>query len=206
MEQIESPFATVTQEEAQWGLSQLDLEVKACTRCPELSRERTQTVFGKGNARPQLCLIGEAPGAHEDRLGEPFVGDAGELLTRILAAVGLSRDEVYILNTLKCRPPGNRAPTPEEIIHCQPFLKAQLKILQPQVICCLGATAAHALLDIQDQVGNLREQKLDYNGIPVVCTYHPAYLLRAPEKKREVWHDMQQMVKILGRSVSTKRD
>lgn len=191
----------MTPEEASWGLDCLDEVVKTCTRCSELAGARTHTVFGAGSPRPALCLIGEAPGANEDRIGQPFVGEAGELLTKILAASGLSRDEVYILNTLKCRPPNNRAPTPEEILHCRPFLKAQLSVLRPGLICCLGATAAHALLGVSDPVGRLRGQHLEYEGIRVVCTYHPAYLLRSPEKKRDVWHDMQQIIKLLGRTL-----
>jgi DNA polymerase len=198
MEPLLSPLATLSPEEAAAALARIDQEVRACTLCAELAPRRTNTVFGTGNPTPRLLFVGEAPGFNEDRLGEPFVGDAGQLLNRIIHAMGLSRESVYILNTLKCRPPENRRPLPDEVRHCRPFLTAQLQILRPDVICCLGATAAHTLLGSTDSMGKLRGRMYEYQGIPVTCTYHPAFLLRSPEKKRDVWDDMVRLLGFLG--------
>ncbi|MBX3433544.1 MAG: uracil-DNA glycosylase [Pirellulales bacterium] len=175
--------------------------VADCTRCSELATTRTQTVFGVGNPRAKLCLLGEAPGADEDRLGEPFVGRAGQLLTKILEACKLTRDEVYILNVLKCRPPGNRNPEPDEACRCRPYLDRQLALIDPGFICCLGAVAAKNLLDTQEAIGKLRGKVLDYRGIKVVCTYHPAYLLRNPAAKGATWDDMKLLLRTMGRPV-----
>lgn len=173
-------------------------EVAACSRCGELASSRTQTVFGVGTTSPRLCFLGEAPGADEDRQGEPFVGKAGQLLTRIIEACTLRREDVYILNVLKCRPPGNRAPLPDEVAHCRGYLERQLSILRPEFICCLGAVASHTLLDTSAPMGRLRGTFHQYDGIRVLCTYHPAYLLRHPPAKRQVWEDMQMLMQAMG--------
>lgn len=175
--------------------------VKSCTRCPELTSTRTQTVFGGGAVQPELCLVGEAPGADEDRAGEPFVGPAGQLLNKILTACGLAREEVYICNIIKCRPPGNRTPLPHEAAHCREYLEAQLDLVQPRFICALGACAAQNLLGTTVSIGRLRGQFYKYKNIPVLCTYHPAYLLRSPDKKRDVWADMQVLMREMGRTL-----
>jgi DNA polymerase len=179
-------------------LARMAHEVAACTRCSELARCRKQTVFGVGNPRAQLCFVGEAPGADEDAQGEPFVGAAGQLLTKIIGAMGLKRSDVYICNVLKCRPPGNRTPAPDEVVQCRGYLERQLEILQPKFICALGAVAAKTLLDSSLSIGRLRGRFHQYNGIPVLCTYHPAYLLRNPDAKREVWEDMQVLMREMG--------
>ena len=173
-------------------LASVQAEVAKCTLCSELADSRTQTVFGVGNPQARLCFFGEAPGADEDRQGEPFVGRAGQLLTDIIQkGMGLERSDVYILNVLKCRPPGNRNPMPAEIDNCRPFFERQLEIIQPDFICCLGAFAAQTLLDTTQSVGRLRGTLHDYCGIKVVVTYHPAYLLRNPTAKKATWQDIQ---------------
>jgi uracil-DNA glycosylase family 4 len=173
-------------------------EVVGCARCPELVANRTQTVFGVGNPRPRLCFLGEAPGADEDRQGEPFVGRAGQLLNQIIAACTLRREDVYILNVVKCRPPKNRAPTPQEAGNCRGFLDRQLAILQPEFLCCLGAVAAQNLLETTTPIGQLRGRFHEYQGIRVLATYHPAYLLRNPAAKRDTWEDMKMLMKAMG--------
>ncbi len=185
------------------ALEVLAREVAACQRCPELASTRTQTVFADGNVGVDLCLIGEAPGADEDAQGVPFVGAAGQLLNKILAACGLRREEVYICNTIKCRPPGNRTPLVHEVANCRGFLEKQLELLQPRFICTLGGSAAQALLQTTQPMGKLRGRFHDYRGTPVMCTYHPAYLLphRAPHKKREVWEDMKMLMERMGQPV-----
>ena len=183
------------------NLEVLQAEVAECTLCNELAGTRTQTVFGVGNPDARLCFMGEAPGADEDRLGEPFVGRAGQLLTKILEACGLSRDEVYILNVLKCRPPGNRNPKPEESANCLQFLDRQLQLIDPEYICCLGAVAAQNLLDTTTAIGRLRGKVHTYRGINVVCTYHPAYLLRNPAAKKHTWDDMKLLMREMGTPV-----
>lgn len=176
----------------------LQQEVAACTRCVELANTRTQTVFGVGNCQAQLCFIGEAPGADEDRLGEPFVGRAGQLLTRIIEACRMQRSDVYILNMLKCRPPGNRTPLPDELANCRGFLERQLALLRPQFICCLGAVAAQNLLGTTVSIGKLRGKVHLCRGAKVVCTYHPAYLLRNPAAKKDAWDDMKMLMREMG--------
>ena len=183
------------------SLESLDELVKKCTLCHELATTRTQTVFGVGNPNAELCFLGEAPGADEDRQGEPFVGRAGQLLDKILAACQLSRDEVYIMNILKCRPPNNRNPLPQEADNCRGFLNRQLQLIAPKFICCLGAVAAQNLLDTTESIGRLRGKIHDYLGIRVICTYHPAYLLRTPSAKRYTWDDMKLLMRELGRPV-----
>lgn len=180
----------------------LEKQVRQCELCPELVANRTQTVFGVGSPKARLCFLGEAPGADEDRQGEPFVGAAGQLLTRIIQACKMTREEVYILNTLKCRPPNNRNPTPEECTRCSPFLDQQLKAIRPEFICCLGGIAAKHLLETELSVGRLRGKWHLYEGIKVMVTYHPAYLLRNPDAKRQVWDDMKFLMNEMGHDYS----
>jgi DNA polymerase len=177
--------------------------VAACVRCAELAATRTQTVFGVGPLDPELCFVGEAPGADEDAQGEPFVGAAGQLLNRIIAACGFKREEVYICNIIKCRPPGNRTPLPNEAANCREYLERQLELVRPRFLCALGSCAAHNLLNTTQPIGKLRRRFHDYRGIPVLCTYHPAYLLphRSPEKKKDVWEDMKMLLARMGRPV-----
>ena len=179
-------------------LEGLHAEVAQCVQCRELAETRTQTVFGVGDPQARLCILGEAPGADEDRLGEPFVGRAGQLLDKILAACQLRRDEVYILNVLKCRPPGNRNPSPQEAAHCRPFLDRQLQLIRPDFICCMGAVAAQNLLSTTTSIGHLRGKVHNYQGVRVVCTYHPAYLLRTPAAKAKTWKDMKLLMREMG--------
>jgi len=173
-------------------------EVAGCVQCPELARARTQTVFGVGNPQPRLCFFGEAPGADEDRQGEPFVGRAGQLLTKIIEACTLRREEVYILNVLKCRPPGNRNPAMDEVANCRGFFEQQLEILRPEFICCLGLAATTALLDTNQSIGRLRGRFHAYRDAKVVVTYHPAYLLRNPSAKRQTWEDVKMLMQEMG--------
>jgi DNA polymerase len=180
------------------ALAAVARQVAACTRCPELARTRTQTVFGVGNPRARLVFCGEAPGEDEDRQGEPFVGRAGQLLNKIIAACTMRRGDVYILNILRCRPPGNRTPLPVEAANCREYLDRQLDIIQPEFICCLGAVAAQNLLETTASIGKLRGRFHDYKGAKVLCTYHPAYLLRNPAAKRPTWEDMQLLLAEMG--------
>ncbi len=173
-------------------LARLERLVAACTRCA-LHRSRTRTVFGVGSTAPGWLLIGEAPGAEEDRRGEPFVGRAGKLLDNMLAAAGLSREQVYIANILKCRPPENRNPRPEEITSCIPYLRRQVEWLRPRLILVLGRVAASSLLDTQGPLGRLRGRVHEHPELaaPIVVTYHPAYLLRSPGAKAQAWEDLR---------------
>lgn len=180
------------------ALEGLRRQVADCTRCKVLAQQRTQTVFGVGNPQARLVFFGEAPGADEDRTGEPFVGRAGQLLTKIIEACTLKREDVYILNVLKCRPPDNRPPEPDEVGNCRPFFERQLEIIQPEFICCLGASAARALLKTETSIGKLRGKFFPYEKSEVLCTYHPSYLLRNPAAKRDVWEDMKVLMKRLG--------
>jgi len=172
-------------------------ELGACQRC-KLAGQRQHIVFGAGSAHTRLVFVGEGPGYEEDRQGLPFVGAAGQLLSKIIAAIKLSRDEVYICNIIKCRPPENRNPAPEEIKACFPFLERQLAVIQPEFICALGSFAAQTLLNTSAPISRLRGAFHDYHGIKVLPTYHPAYLLRNPAKKRDVWEDMQMLMQALG--------
>ncbi len=172
-------------------------EVAACTRC-RLAPSRTKTVFGVGSRTPRLMFVGEAPGHDEDIQGEPFVGRAGQLLDRIIAAMGLRREEVYIANILKCRPPENRAPLPDEVACCTPYLVRQIEILAPALLVALGRPAANFLLRSTAALGALRGKRHDYDGIPVIVTYHPAYLLRNPAAKGAAWADIQDAMRFLG--------
>jgi len=170
----------------------LAAQVASCTRCV-LHGTRTQTVFGVGDRRADWLVIGEAPGADEDQQGEPFVGRAGQLLNAMLFAIGLAREQVYIANILKCRPPGNRDPRPEEVVCCEPYLFRQIELIQPKIILAVGRIAAQNLLKTDTPIGKLRGQlhRFGAAGIPVVVTYHPAYLLRSPTEKRKAWDDLQ---------------
>lgn len=183
------------------NLTILQDDVAACTKCHELATTRTQTVFGVGNPRARLCFLGEAPGADEDRLGEPFVGRAGQLLNKIIEACRLERDEVYILNVIKCRPPGNRNPTPDEAANCRPFLNRQLELIRPEFICCLGSVATQNLLATTAPMSRMRGRVHNHQGIKVVCTYHPAYLLRNPAAKKDTWEDMKFLMREMGTPV-----
>tara|TARA_R110002073_G_scaffold38537_4_gene110419 strand:+ start:1591 stop:2517 length:927 start_codon:yes stop_codon:yes gene_type:complete len=179
-------------------LAALASEVAACQRCPQLVRCRTQTVFGEGNAAARVVFFGEGPGADEDRSGRPFVGKAGQLLTKMIQACKFSREEVYILNTVKCRPPGNRNPEPEEIANCRPYFEKQIELIRPEYIVCLGAVSGQALLDSKLSVGRLRGQFHPYFDSKVIVTYHPAYLLRNPAAKKAAWEDLQMMLRDAG--------
>ena len=178
------------------GLESVRTELGDCRRCP-LGGLRHRLVFGEGNSHAELVFVGEAPGADEDAQGRPFVGRAGQLLTRIIVAMGLKREEVYICNILKCRPPGNRNPRPEEIAACEPFLIRQLEAIRPRVICALGSFAAHTLLKSEAPITVLRGRFHSYQGIPLMPTYHPAYLLRNPGAKKQVWEDVRTIMKVL---------
>lgn len=169
-----------------------------CTRC-KLCNGRKNIVFGVGNPRAELVFVGEGPGADEDTQGIPFVGAAGQLLTRMIEAMKFSRDEVYICNVVKCRPPGNRNPEPDEIEACEPFLKSQLAVIKPKVIVALGKFAAQTLLRETTPITRLRGQWREYEGIPLMPTFHPAYLLRSPDEKKKAWIDLQEVMKKFGR-------
>jgi len=178
-------------------LAQLAEEVKTCTRCA-LHRERTQTVFARGTGSSGVLFLGEGPGEEEDRQGAPFVGPAGQLLDRMIAAMKLARDEVYVCNIVKCRPPRNRKPDPDEMNQCRPYLEEQVTLLQPRVIVALGATAVQGLLGTTEGITRLRGQWKLYRGrVPVMPTFHPAYLLRQPQAKREVWDDLREVLRHL---------
>ena len=185
-------------DDASRSLAVLRQEVADCTRCVELAGTRTQTVFGAGPPDARLCFFGEAPGADEDASGEPFVGRAGQLLTKIIEACTLKREEVYILNVLKCRPPGNRTPLPDEVANCRGFFERQFAAIAPEFICCLGTTAAQALLQTTEPIGQLRRRWFTFGTARVLCTYHPSYLLRTPAAKRDVWEDMQMLMAAMG--------
>ena len=187
-------------------LSVLAADVAKCDRCPELFSTRTQTVFGVGRLSPDICFVGEAPGADEDRTGEPFVGAAGQLLTKIITAMGLTRDDVYICNTLKCRPPRNRPPAATELSNCRGYFDRQLELVAPKTICCLGATAAQHVLGVKSTIGRLRGKFHDLNGTPVLCTFHPSYLLRLEGMEQQrakagVWEEMKTLLRKVGRPI-----
>ena len=173
-------------------LESVRAELGDCQRC-KLAPKRTNIVFGSGNPHAELVFVGEAPGYDEDQQGLPFVGRAGQLLTKIIESINLKREEVYICNVLKCRPPENRNPEPDEVAACNPFLKKQLATIRPKVVCCLGTFAAQNVLQTPAPISRLRGKFFDVDGMRVIATFHPAYLLRSPEKKREVWEDMKQI-------------
>ncbi len=183
--------------EIQKALDLINEEVKECRKCP-LHSTRTQTVFGTGNPLAQLVFVGEAPGAEEDRQGLPFVGRAGQLLTDIIVkGMKMKREDVYICNVLKCRPPNNREPNPIEVYHCEPYLIRQIELIKPKVICALGRVSAQTLLKTKDSIEKLRGIWHNYHGIPLRVTYHPAYLLRNPQDKKKAWLDIQEVMKLL---------
>src|SRR4029077_21227873 len=194
-------------------LTSVRARVSVCTKCPHLACSRTQTVFGVGNPDAEIMFIGEAPGADEDAQGEPFVGRAGQLLTKIIRAMGLAREEVYIANILKCRPDmppgsfGNRVPTPLEMQTCRPYLLEQIEIIQPKVIVALGAVAVEGLLGMRATMREMRGRWTTFGGTPLMITYHPAYLLRnqSPSEKRKVWEDMLQVLERLEKSISERQ-
>lgn len=174
------------------GMEDIRIAVENCRSCP-LHASRTKVVFGAGSEKARLVFVGEAPGADEDQQGQPFVGRAGQKLTQIIEAIGLSRSEVYITNVLKCRPPGNRNPLPGEVRACEPYLIEQLRLIEPKVICALGTFAAQTLLRTDRRISSLRGRFHTYQGIKLMPTYHPAYLLRNPKSKRDVWEDVKKI-------------
>jgi DNA polymerase len=186
------------------SLELLRTEVADCRRCSILCSTRTQTVFADGSSKAELCFVGEAPGADEDRQGTPFVGRAGQLLTKIIEACGLRREEVYICNVLKCRPPDNRNPSPEEIENCRPYFERQLSLVRPKMMIALGKFAAASLLKLPPEkvpITRLRGEIRDYGGVPFMITLHPAYLLRNPSAKKDVWEDMKRVMAGIGRPI-----
>jgi len=186
------------------SLERIRTDLGECTRC-RLHKGRTKLVFGVGNPKAQLVFVGEGPGHDEDVQGEPFVGRAGKLLTQMVEAMGLQRNDVYICNIVKCRPPENRLPEKDEIATCSPFLLRQLAVIQPRVICCLGACAAQTLLETNQGITRFRGQWFDFRGSKLISTYHPAYLLRNPAAKSEVWKDLQKVMAVLGLKEPKKR-
>ena len=203
---VRAPIAVPADAEGRRArLTVLAEKVRGCTRCV-LHTERTQTVFARGTGSAGLCFVGEGPGADEDAQGYPFVGAAGQLLDRMIVAMGLTRDEVYVCNIVKCRPPKNRKPEPDEMAACKPYLEEQLELVQPQVLVALGATAVQGLLGTTEGITRLRGKWKLYRGrIPVMPTFHPAYLLRTPGAKREVWEDLQAVLRQMGRGVPERR-
>jgi DNA polymerase len=197
----------------QWTMESLRTAVLACEKCPHLVRSRTQVVFGVGNPEAELLFVGEAPGADEDAQGEPFVGKAGQLLTKIIQAMGFERSDIFIANVLKCRPDmpsgesGNRKPKPAEMATCLPWLGEQISLIRPRVIVALGATAVEGLLGETSPLRDLRGRWLEFQGTPVMVTYHPAYLLRnqSLSEKRKVWEDMLLVLEKLGKNISAKQ-
>jgi DNA polymerase len=185
------------------ALSAIRAELGDCTRCKLHRLGRRQIVFGVGNPAADLMFVGEAPGGDEDIQGIPFVGRAGQLLTKIIEAIGLGRDEVYIANVIKCRPPENRNPEPDEVETCEPFLFQQIDAIRPKVIVALGKFGAQALLKTQDPISRLRGRVYNFRGAKLVPTFHPAFLLRSPERKRDVWDDMKKVRALLQEPVPT---
>jgi uracil-DNA glycosylase family 4 len=186
------------------GLKILSEKVKACTRCPELASTRTQTVFGVGNPEAKILFVGEAPGADEDAQGEPFVGRSGQLLNDIIKACRLRREDIYICNVLRCRPPGNRLPAPDECANCREFLDGQIAHVNPQYIVCWGACAAQNVLSSTESIGKLRKRFFTYGNAKVICTYHPSYLMRNPSAKKDVWDDMKMLFLDMGIDLTKK--
>lgn len=192
------PVASAAAEDRAAALKLIREDLGECTRCPLHQQGRKQIVFGTGSPWADLMFIGEAPGADEDRLGEPFVGRAGQLLNNMIAAMGLRREDVYIANVIKCRPPGNRTPQPDECAVCSPFLLRQIEVVAPQVIVALGAVAAKTLLAVNQSMGSLRGRWYEFHNVPLAVTFHPAYLLRNPPAKKDAWQDLQMVMKRLG--------
>jgi len=207
MPNIEPAFAlessSLSLEDRRRRLATLAEEIRPCTRC-RLCEKRTQTVFARGDGSSGVCFIGEGPGADEDAQGFPFVGKAGQLLDRMIEAMGLERESVYVCNVVKCRPPDNRKPEPEEMAACMPYLNEQLELVQPQVIVALGATAVQGLFGTTEGITRMRGKWKTLRGtIPVMPTFHPAYLVRTPAAKREVWEDLQEVLRRIGRTPPT---
>lgn len=192
------PGASPSRDERESKLASLAERVAACQKCQELADARTQTVFGVGNPDAKILFIGEAPGADEDKQGEPFVGRAGKLLNDIITAMTLTREEIYICNILRCRPPGNRNPSSTEAENCREFLDGQIETVAPEYIVCWGSIAAKNLLDTDTAIGRMRGKFYEYGDAKVLCTYHPSYLLRKPAAKKEVWKDMKFLMKDMG--------
>lgn len=192
------PAPKLSLKEKEKQLAQTAQQVAACRRCEELANTRTQTVFGIGNPNARVMFIGEAPGADEDATGEPFVGRAGKLLTDIIHACGWTREEIYICNILRCRPPGNRNPSSTEAANCREYLDEQIRIVNPEYIVCWGTIASQNLLGSEATIGQLRNQWLTYGTAAVLCTYHPSYLLRNPSAKKPVWEDMKSLLARMG--------
>jgi DNA polymerase len=192
------PAQTLSHQEREAELQALAARVAQCQRCRELAAARTQTVFGVGNPQAQVMFIGEAPGADEDAQGEPFVGRAGQLLNKIIEACGWQRQDLYICNILRCRPPGNRNPTPEEAANCREYLDGQIRLVDPEYIVCWGSVAAQNLLGETTPIGKLRQRWLTHGRARVLCTYHPSYLLRNPAAKKPVWDDMKFLLAEMG--------
>lgn len=209
------PGPGLSHEERVQRLTVLDLaQVKSCTKC-DLHKSRTNTVFGVGNTSARLVFVGEAPGYDEDQQGQPFVGRAGQLLTKMIGAMGLQREDVYICNVLKCRPPGNRDPLADEVLACSPYLREQLQTIQPEVIVALGSPASKTLLNTVESIGRLRGRFHEYyfsgvtgdgDWIPLMPTYHPAYLLRNEGEKKKAWEDLQQVMARLGLPLPSSRN
>ena len=191
-------------QDRQGVFNSLNSQVMACRKCDEIVCRRQRTVFGVGAINARVVMFGEAPGADEDRVGEPFVGAAGQLLDKILVASGLKRAEVYIVNALKCRPPNNRTPTDAEIENCRPFFETQLETIQPEYIVCWGSVAVRAVLGCTDSVGRLRGKFHSFRGAKVLVTYHPAYLLRTPDAKKLTWEDMKMLMQDMGIPIPTR--
>ena len=194
-----------TTNDAAAELARIEARAKVCVKCGELSRCRHSVAFGVGSPRAEIMFVGEAPGHDEDMQGIPFVGRAGELLTKIISAMGCKREDVYIANVLKCRPPQNRTPLPDEIANCLPYLLSQIELVQPKIIVALGATAVRALLNVQLGITKMRGHWYTFRDIPIMPTFHPAYLLRNPPAKKEVWEDMKAVLEKLGREVPKGR-
>jgi len=195
-----APVPVVFVRSATEALTAIREDIGECTRCKLHTLGRTQVVFGAGSMTAEIMFVGEAPGADEDVQGVPFVGRAGQLLTKMIGAMGLRRDEVYIANVLKCRPPGNRNPEPDEIQTCQPFLFRQLASIQPRVVIALGAFAARTLLVTEEPISRLRGRVFDFRGAKLIPTFHPSFLLRSPGNKREAWEDLKTALGLIGRS------
>ena len=200
---LDLDFSIVEKSDGPKTLSEFNHEIQNCQKC-QLSKSRNHVVFGAGNPQANLMCVGEAPGYEEDKQGEPFVGAAGQLLDKILAAIGFNREEVYIANIVKCRPPGNRDPESEEVAECLPFLKKQITMIQPKIILALGRVAAQNLLSTQQSLSSLRGTVQQFENIQVVVTYHPAALLRNPQWKRQTWEDVQNLRKIYDKTVGDK--
>jgi uracil-DNA glycosylase len=195
-----NPLSSLPKEEMtpEQALRAIREDIGDCTRCVLHKQGRKQIVFGVGNPRADIMFVGEAPGADEDRQGEPFVGRAGQLLNNMISAMGIRREDVYIANIIKCRPPGNRMPEREECDTCSPFLMSQIEVVKPKIIVALGAVAAKTLLGVNDAMINLRGKIYDFRNTKLAVTYHPAYLLRDPRQKKEAWKDLQMVMKHLG--------